>query len=168
MPPKFAVDAHKYMEAPTSELLWATVKLIFRRHPIGGAGSPVSVANFVAMKARRSTTPLAICFNVNSQKLDKLLAGGLLLYLLRCVPKNETAAPRHNSFEQAGDAPAAGLTSGELQSVFYTSARCGYVGAARMTTTASGFVEQPFAAEYYSTGQIGWRYGRKLCSTNSS
>ncbi len=23
LPPKFAVDAHKYMKAPTSELLWA-------------------------------------------------------------------------------------------------------------------------------------------------
>jgi len=40
------------MEAPTSELLWGAVKLIFRRHPIGGARSPVSVANFVAMKSR--------------------------------------------------------------------------------------------------------------------
>jgi len=69
-------------------------------------------------KLLRSKSPLQSWCIVKSLKLDKLPADWLLLYLQRCHPENNTAAPWQNLFEQADDATSASLSDSELQAVY--------------------------------------------------
>lgn len=54
--------------------------------------------------AASGTSTSCVSTPVNSQRLDKPPAGGVLAYLQRCRAEKETAAPWENLFERAVDA----------------------------------------------------------------
>ena len=89
-------------------------------YPSDSAKSWFSSANFVAVNARRSTSPPAICIYINLLKLDKLPAVRALFYLQRWPPGKDTAAPWKNLFERAVDATACRKQIAKLASVAIT------------------------------------------------
>ena len=55
-------------------------------------------------KLQRWFRPTSAVLNSNSLKLDNPPAGEAMIYLPRCLPENDTAAPSQIFFEQAVDA----------------------------------------------------------------